>query len=177
MAPIFGNELCGPKEDTWKGEWHTGKLTAGLAAAQQLLSCAHWEAAYYADLSGCISPTSAAFAILSGRANFVYVSQATFAWNNGSDAKSMATSISSEGRVMPAAFGIPSESADASLLLAWLSRNVGMPAGCVLNLPPDLLESIAEHVAHLLQRLMKVMVHSDDAFESGFRVFLTSTLL
>ena len=44
-----------------------GKLTAGLAAARQLLSSGHWEAAYYADLSGCISSTSAAFAILSGQ--------------------------------------------------------------------------------------------------------------
>ena len=44
-----------------------GKVTAGLAAARQLLSSGHWEAAYYADLSGCISPTSAAFAILSGQ--------------------------------------------------------------------------------------------------------------
>ena len=43
-----------------------GKLTAGLVAARELLSCAHWEAAYFADLSGCVSPTSAAFAILSG---------------------------------------------------------------------------------------------------------------
>ena len=43
-----------------------GKVTAGLAAARQLLSCAHWEAAYFADLSGCVSPTSAAFAMLSG---------------------------------------------------------------------------------------------------------------
>lgn len=85
MAPIFGNEACGLKEDTWSIEWHTGKLTTGLAAAQQLLSCAHWEAAYYADLSGCISPASAAFAILSGMANFVYVPQATFAWNNVSE--------------------------------------------------------------------------------------------
>lgn len=41
-------------------------MTAGLAAARQLLSCAHWEAAYFADLSGCVSSTSAAFAILSG---------------------------------------------------------------------------------------------------------------
>ena len=54
-----------------------------------------------------------------------------------------------------AAFGVPSESADASLLLAWLSRNMAMPAGCVLNMPPELPDSIAEHVAHLLQRLMK----------------------
>ena len=42
-------------------------MTAGLAAARQLLGCAHWEAAYFADLSGCVSPTSAAFAILSGK--------------------------------------------------------------------------------------------------------------
>lgn len=60
-----------------------------------------------------------------------------------------------------AAFGVPSESADASLLLAWLSRNMAMPAGCVLNMPPELPDSIAEHVAHLLQRLMKVR-HTDE---------------
>ena len=57
---------------------------------------------------------------------------------------------------MCAAFGVPSESADASLLLAWLSRNMAMPAGCVLNMPPDLPQSIIDHVTHLLQRLMKV---------------------
>ena len=55
-----------------------------------------------------------------------------------------------------AAFGVPSESADASLLLAWLSRNMAMPAGCVLSIPPDLPQSINDHVTHLLQRLMKV---------------------
>ncbi|CAL5227758.1 g10777 [Coccomyxa viridis] len=96
-----------------------GKVTAGLAAARQLLSCAHWEAAYFANLSGCVSPTSAAFAILS-------------------------------------AFGVPSESADASLLLAWLSRNMAMPAGCLLSIPPDLPQSINDHIIHLLQRLIKV---------------------
>ena len=55
-----------------------------------------------------------------------------------------------------AAFGVPSQSADASLLLAWLSRNMAMPAGCVLSMPADLPQSINEHVAHLLQRLIKV---------------------
>lgn len=56
-----------------------------------------------------------------------------------------------------AAFGVPSESADASLLLAWLSRNVAMPAGCLLNVPPDLPQSLNDHIAHLLQCLMKVL--------------------
>ena len=55
-----------------------------------------------------------------------------------------------------AAFGVPSESADASLLLAWLARNMAVPAGCVLSIPPDLPQSINDHVIHLLQRLMKV---------------------
>ena len=49
------------------GNLGAGKTTAGLAAARQLLSSGHWEAAYYADLSSCISPTSAAFAILAGQ--------------------------------------------------------------------------------------------------------------
>ena len=55
-----------------------------------------------------------------------------------------------------AAFGVPSESPDASLLLAWLSRNMAMPAGLVMRMPADLPESIAGHVSHLLQRLLKV---------------------
>ena len=55
---------------------------------------------------------------------------------------------------------MPSQSADASLLLAWLSRNMAMPAGCVLSIPPDLPQSINDHVTHLLQRLMKVLLSS-----------------
>ncbi len=53
--------------EMWYEMMAAGKVTAGLAAARQLLSCAHWEAAYFANLSGCVSPTSAAFAILSGK--------------------------------------------------------------------------------------------------------------
>ena len=55
-----------------------------------------------------------------------------------------------------AAFGVPSESPDASLLLAWLSRNMAMPAGLVMRMPADLPESIVGHISHLLQRLLKV---------------------
>ena len=55
-----------------------------------------------------------------------------------------------------AAFGVPSESPDASLLLAWLSRNMAMPAGLVIKMPADLPESIVGHISHLLQRLLKV---------------------
>lgn len=55
-----------------------------------------------------------------------------------------------------AAFGIPSESPDASLLLAWLTRNAAAPMGLLLLLPGDAPPSVLAHLAHLLQRLLKV---------------------
>ena len=46
-----------------------GKATLGLAAARQLVACAHWENAYWADMAGAVSASEAAFQLLSG-ANF-----------------------------------------------------------------------------------------------------------
>lgn len=83
--------------------------------------------------------------------------------NQGHDEHSLAdafgTSFSLLTSAVLAAFGVPSESADASLLLAWLSRNMAMPAGCLLSIPQDLPQSINDHIIHLLQRLIKVQHH------------------
>ena len=57
------------------------------------------------------------------------------------------------------AFGIPSESPDVSLLLAWLTRNAAAPMGLLLLLPGDAPPSVLAHLAHLLQRLLKVREH------------------
>lgn len=54
-----------------------------------------------------------------------------------------------------AGFGVPSESPDASLLLAWLSRNADIPMGLVLLLPDAPAVPVAAHLTHLLQRLLK----------------------
>jgi hypothetical protein len=43
-----------------------GKATLGLAAARQLVACAHWENAYWADMAGAVSAAEAAFQLLSG---------------------------------------------------------------------------------------------------------------
>ena len=110
------------------GSSGAGKVTAGLAAARQLLSNGHWEAAYYADLSGCISPTSAAFAILSGQ---LLLHLGAFLAAEAVYYPQQQTETSCAGL---AAFGVPSESPDASLLLAWLSRNMAMPAGLVIRI-------------------------------------------
>lgn len=54
-----------------------------------------------------------------------------------------------------AAFGIPSESPDASLLQAWLTRNVSLPLGLVLRVPSCPPPNVAAHLCHLMQRLLK----------------------
>ena len=58
-------------------------------------------------------------------------------------------------RLHLAGFGVPSESPDASLLLAWLSRNTDVPMGLVLLLPEALAATVSTHLTHLLQRLLK----------------------
>lgn len=54
-----------------------------------------------------------------------------------------------------AGMGVPSESPDAALLLAWLGRCTGAPSGLVLRLPAGAPAPVAAHVCHLLQRMLK----------------------
>ena len=55
-----------------------------------------------------------------------------------------------------AGLGVPSDSPDAALLLAWLARCPGAPLGLVLRLPVRAPAAVAAHVCHLLQRMLKV---------------------
>lgn len=52
--------------------------------------------------------------------------------------------------------GVPSDSPDAALLLAWLARCPGAPLGLVLRLTRGAPAAVAAHVRHLLQRMLKV---------------------
>ncbi len=63
--------------------------------------------------------------------------------------------------VFHAAFGVPSESADASLLQAWLTRNAALPMGLVLRVPPGAPANVTAHLTHLLQRLLKVALSAE----------------
>lgn len=38
----------------------------GLASARHLVACAHWENAYWADMTGAVSASEAAFRLLAG---------------------------------------------------------------------------------------------------------------
>ena len=55
-----------------------------------------------------------------------------------------------------AGLGVPSDSPDAALLLAWLARCPGAPLGLLLRLPAGAPAAVAAHVCHLLQRMLKV---------------------
>ncbi|EIE24021.1 hypothetical protein COCSUDRAFT_47104 [Coccomyxa subellipsoidea C-169] len=67
-----------------------------------------------------------------------------------------AVSASEAAFQLLAAFGIPSESPDASLLQAWLTRNQALPMGLIIRLPACPPANVTAHLTHLLQRLLKV---------------------
>ena len=54
-----------------------------------------------------------------------------------------------------AGLGVPSDSPDAALLLAWLARCAGAPLGLVLRLPERVPAAVAAHVCHILHRMLK----------------------